>query len=103
LLKVINDAVSEIKELFYQSKQLSNASCKGKYMSLVYLNILFLIVYIIPIFYSIIIVGGSFFYGPIDLLGLLFSIPFIFFVFWIKTKVYPVMKDNFLDRNSLTK
>jgi hypothetical protein len=97
LLNVIKETVSEIKELSYQAKKTSNVPYKGKYMSLVYLNILFLIVYIIPICYSFIIIGGTLFYGPIVLLGLLFSIPFIFFVLWIKTKVYPVMRNNLLD------
>ncbi len=72
-------------------------------MSLMYLNWLFLIVYIIPILYSFVIIAGAFFYGPIVLLGLLFSIPFTLFVFWIRTRVYPVMKSNLLNGEILSK
>lgn len=76
---------------------------REKHLSLAYMNVLFLIVYSIPILYSFVIIGSTFFYGPIVLLGLLFSIPFILLVYWVKTRVYPAMKINFLNRDSLTK
>ncbi|MBT2678693.1 hypothetical protein J7E38_06730 [Bacillus sp. ISL-35] len=100
---MIKEALSEIKELHHQAKQTKNAASKGKYMSLVYLNVLFLIVYVIPILFSFVIIAGVFFYGPIVLLGLLFSIPFTLFVLWIRTRVYPVMKSNLLNGESLSK
>ncbi|WNF22744.1 hypothetical protein [Mesobacillus jeotgali] len=102
MLNIIKVAVREIKELHLLAKQTSIVLHKGKYMSLLYLNILFLIVYIIPILYSMVIIGGTFIYGPIVLLGLLFTIPFILFVLWIRLKAYPVMKKNYLEKSGMS-
>ncbi|MCM3123826.1 MULTISPECIES: hypothetical protein [unclassified Mesobacillus] len=103
LVKVIKEALKEIKELHQQTKQIETVTNKGKYMSLMYLNVLFVIVYIIPVLYSFIVIVGAFFYGPIVLLGLLFSIPFTLLVLWIRSRDYPVMKSNLLNGEFLSK
>ncbi|WP_079506464.1 hypothetical protein [Mesobacillus jeotgali] len=100
---MIKDAINEINELLLQAKQAESVASKGQYMALVYMNVLFMIVYTIPILYSFIVLCGIFYYGPIVLLGLLFSIPFILFVFLVKTKLYPVMKSNLLNGDSVSK
>ena len=100
---MIQEALKEIKELHQQAKQIEIIASKGKYRSLMYLNVLFIIVYTIPVLYSFVVIAGAFFYGPIVLLGLLFSIPFTLFVLWIRTRVYPVMKSNLLDGEFLSK
>jgi hypothetical protein len=80
LINIVIDAINEIKDCWHLAKQAPSKVHKGTYLSLMYMNVLFLPVYLIPILYSIMILGGSFLYGPIVLLGLLFTIPFILFV-----------------------
>lgn len=54
--------------------------------------------HLIPVLYTITVIAGAFIYGPIVLLGLLFSIPFLLFVALIKLKAYPTMKRNYLSK-----
>jgi len=96
-IDVVVSTIDEIKECRRRSQDGESNLEKGKYTSLLMMNILFLPVYFIPIIYSLVMIGGSFFYGPIVLLGLIICIPFILFVGLIKAKVYPVMKENYLN------
>jgi len=98
---VVKITIEEIKECRKQSLQANTNLEKWKYASLLMMNILFLPVYLIPVIYSIVIICSSFLYGPITLLGLVLCIPFIIFVGLIKAKVYPVMKENYLNGASV--
>ncbi|MCA1321580.1 hypothetical protein LC085_16870 [Bacillus tianshenii] len=94
---IIGMTVAEIKECKRRSKRSDSKADKAKYLTLVYMNVLFLIVYLIPVIYSLVMIGGAFIYGPIVLLGLILTIPFILFVLFIKVKAYPSMKENYLN------
>jgi hypothetical protein len=98
-IDVVKLAVEEIRQCWQLAKNSETKLAKSAYMSLVYMNILFLPVYLIPILYTFVIIGGSLYYGSVLLLGLLFTIPFILFVLWIKVKVYPLMKQNLIKKN----
>lgn len=91
--------VEEIKQCWQLAKSAETKKVKALYMSLVYMNSLFLPVYLIPLLYTFVIVGGAVYYGPVLLLGLLFNIPFVLFVLWIKVKFYPILKQNLLKKN----
>ncbi|WP_186580342.1 hypothetical protein [Aquibacillus kalidii] len=95
-VEIIGITIGEIIECKQVSNNSEDKTEKLKYLSLLVMNILFLLVYLIPIIYSFVIIVGAFIYGPIVLLGLLLCIPFILFVLFIKVKAYPEMKRNFL-------
>jgi|GEM_PF-6498191 len=88
--------INEIKECKQLSRSAATKTEKVKYMALISMNLIFFPVYLIPIIYSVVMIGGAFMYGPIVLLGLIFTIPFILFILFIKVKVYPLMMENFL-------
>lgn len=96
---VVTRTLEEIKECRGLAKDADTNRTKATYMSLAYMNIIFIPVYLIPLLYTFVIVIGAVFYGPILLAGLLFNIPFVLFVLWIKVKVYPVMKQNLINKN----
>lgn len=98
LIDVVEITINELKECWARSKNAETKKEKAKYLSLVYLNVLFFPVYLIPVLYTITVIAGTFIYGPIVLLGLLFSIPFLIFVALIKLKAYPTMKSNYLSK-----
>ena len=95
---VAKESVGEIKEYWGLTKQAEQIKDRKKYFSLVYFNILFLFVYLVPIGYLFVIIGGSIIYGPRILVGLLMFIPFILFILFLKKKAYPVMKENYLKK-----
>ncbi|WP_223592664.1 hypothetical protein [Neobacillus bataviensis] len=93
ILKITANEINECK----QKSRSAAATDKVKYIFLLIMNIMFFPVYLIPIIYSLVIVGGAFIYGPIVLLGLIFTIPFTLFILFIKLKAYPIMKANLLN------
>ncbi|WP_121662317.1 hypothetical protein [Metabacillus litoralis] len=95
-ISIIGKTIEEIKECKKMGNIAATKTEKSKYLALLITNILFLLVYLIPIIYSFVMIVGAFIYGPIVLLGLIMCFPFILFVLLIKVKAYPEMKKNFL-------
>lgn len=95
-INIIGMTIDEIKECKKMGNIAATKTEKSKFLALLIMNILFLLLYLIPIIYSFVMIVGAFIYGPIVLLGLLMCCPFILFVLLIKVKAYPEMKKNFL-------
>ncbi len=61
---VVKRTLEEIKECLGLAEDADTNRAKATYMSLVYMNILFLPVYLIPFLYTFVIGIGAVFYGP---------------------------------------
>ncbi|RFB10239.1 hypothetical protein DZB84_23005 [Bacillus sp. HNG] len=59
---IVKMTINEIKVCKQKSRSAGSKIEKTKYLTLVYVNILFLPVYLIPVLYSIAIIIGSFIY-----------------------------------------
>ncbi|UPG64027.1 hypothetical protein [Metabacillus endolithicus] len=67
-ISIIGKTIDEIKECKKMGNIAATKTEKSKYLALLIMNILFLLVYLIPIIYSFVMIVGAFIYGPIVLL-----------------------------------
>ncbi|WP_216830397.1 hypothetical protein [Alkalihalobacterium elongatum] len=98
-IDIIKMTAAELKDCWKGVQEAETKVEKAKYMSLVYMNILFFPVYLIPLISSLFIIGSSFVYGPLLLFGLLFTVPFMLVVIVVMLKLYPKVKSNYLNSN----
>ncbi|MBU9720267.1 MULTISPECIES: hypothetical protein [Bacillaceae] len=97
-IDIIQVMLEEVKECWGDFKRANTKTEKSLFISLAYMNILFLIVYVIPMLSSLIIIGSSFVSGPLALIALLFTIPFMALVIAARLKLYPIVKQNYLKK-----